>query len=115
VDEDELSNAISDENSRNIKFGIAAGFSGGLDLASIATIQGSASANFGIESNVKKAEEISHKHSREQSERISNEIRRNYKSTFRTSVETTDTSSRRYVLQNTSDKVVNYELRRKNT
>ena len=32
---------------------------------------------------------------------------------FRTVTETTDTRSRRYVLQNQSEKLVNYELRRK--
>ena len=50
---------------------------------------------------------------RQQSEKLSSEIKRNFRSTFRTTTETTDTSSKRYVLQNTTDKLVNYELRRK--
>ena len=50
---------------------------------------------------------------RQQIEKLSTEIRRNYKSTFKTVTETTDTSSRRYVLANTTHELVNYELRRK--
>jgi hypothetical protein len=50
---------------------------------------------------------------REQSAKLSSEVRQNFKTTFRTVTETTDTSSRRYVLQNTTDKLANYELRRK--
>src|SRR5262245_22890532 len=50
---------------------------------------------------------------RQQSEKLSSEIKRNFKTTFKTSTEITDTSSKRYVLQNTTDQLVNYELRRK--
>ncbi|HEY5922857.1 MAG TPA: hypothetical protein VIV11_14360, partial [Kofleriaceae bacterium] len=48
-----------------------------------------------------------------QSEKLSSEIKRNFKTTFKTSTEITDTSSKRYVLQNNTEKLVNYELRRK--
>ena len=48
-----------------------------------------------------------------QTEKISTEIRRSVKSTFRTVTETTDMSSKRYVLKNDTDKLINYELRRK--
>jgi hypothetical protein len=50
---------------------------------------------------------------RSQTEKLSTEIRKNFKSTFRTVTETTDTSSKRYVLQNSTDALINYELRRK--
>jgi hypothetical protein len=50
---------------------------------------------------------------RQQSEKLSSEIKRNFKTTFKTSTEVTDTSSKRYVIQNTTEKLVNYELRRK--
>ena len=50
---------------------------------------------------------------REQSNKLSSEIRKNYKSTFKTVTETTDISSKRMVLNNTTEKLVNYELRRK--
>ncbi len=48
-----------------------------------------------------------------QSQKLSNEIRQNYKTTLRVLTETTDTSSKRYVLNNPTEKLINYELRRK--
>jgi hypothetical protein len=50
---------------------------------------------------------------RQESSKLSSEIRTNFKSAFKTVTETTDTHSKRYVIQNTTDKLVNYELRRK--
>ena len=50
---------------------------------------------------------------REQSAKLASEVRQNFKTTFRTVTETTDTSSRRYVLANTTKKLVSYELSRK--
>jgi hypothetical protein len=50
---------------------------------------------------------------REQSEKLSFEIRQNYKSTLRTVTETSDQSSKRYVLKNDTLELINYELRRK--
>src|SRR5262249_25632389 len=38
---------------------------------------------------------------------------KNFKSMFKTVTEVTDTSSKRYVLSNSTDKLINYELRRK--
>jgi len=49
----------------------------------------------------------------EQSAKLSSEIRQNFKSTFKTITETTDTSSKRYVLNNSTNDLINYELRRK--
>ena len=46
------------------------------------------------------AREQEHKRLREQTEKLSTEIRQNFKSTFKTVTETTDTSSKRYVLNN---------------
>jgi len=109
VNQDELSTAISDQNSRNTSLGVTATVSGNL----FSVVQASASASFGMQINTQNAEQEAHRQSRQQSEKLSEEIRRNFKTTFRTSVETTDTSSRRYVLQNTTDKLVNFELRRK--
>jgi hypothetical protein len=113
IDQDEISTAVSEENSRNINLGISA--SGGINFgnSNVATGHIGASANFSIGFTTSKSQEASHKHSRQQTERLSNEIRRNYKTTFKTIVETQDTSSRRYVLENSTDKLVNFELRRK--
>ena len=106
--QDELSDAVKQENSENIKFGASA--SGGFNVL---VAHGEASATFNLDTSRKTASETTHKQTRQQSEKLSSEIRRNYKTTFRTVTEVTDTSSRRYVLQNTTDKLVNYELRRK--
>jgi hypothetical protein len=108
-EEDELSTTVNEQNSRNLSFGATVSASG--KIAGV--LQASASTNFGMQFTHQTAEETAHKHSRKQSESLSNEIRRSFKTTFKTSVETTDTSSRRYVLSNTTDNLVNYELRRK--
>lgn len=73
----------------------------------------SASASFSVTNARKQAAEQTHTRMREQSSKLSNEIKQNYKTTFRTVTETTDTSSRRYLLQNTTQKLVSYELSRK--
>lgn len=105
---DELSTAVKDENQKNTKFGFTTkvhqGWVGG---------SADASTNLGIESTQKQAREVSHKQMREQTTRLSTQIRNNYKSTFKTVTETTDTSSKRYLLNNTTDKLINYEMRRK--
>ncbi|HTN00416.1 MAG TPA: hypothetical protein VL132_00975, partial [Planctomycetaceae bacterium] len=59
------------------------------------------------------ARENIHKQSREQAEKLSTEIKRSFKSVFKTVTETTDTRTRRYVLSNPGGELVNYELRRK--
>jgi hypothetical protein len=50
---------------------------------------------------------------REQTEKLSSEIRKNYKSTFRTVTEFTDFSSTKHLLKNETKNLINYELRRK--
>ena len=50
---------------------------------------------------------------RQQTEKLSSEIRKNFKSTFKTITETTDLVSAKHVLANTTTKLINYELRRK--
>lgn len=108
TEQDELSDAIKEENSRNTKLGISA--SGGTNFG---VWHAEASVNYGLESTHKVAEEATHKHMRQQSEKLTSEIRRSLKTTFRTTTEVQDTSSRRYVVTNNSNKLVNYELRRK--
>lgn len=106
--QEELSDAVKQENAESFKFGASA--RGGFNVL---VAHGEASASFDLETSRKTASETTHKQSRQQSEKLSAEIRRNFKTTFRTLTESTDTASRRYVLQNTSATLVNYELRRK--
>lgn len=108
TEQEELSDAVKQENQRDIKLGVSA--SGGVNLG---VFHAEASATFGIDTTHRQAQEVVHKRMRQQSERLSSEIRRNFKTTFRTVNETTDSSSRKYVVQNTTDQLVNYELRRK--
>jgi hypothetical protein len=108
TDEDELSDAVKQDNKSDTKFGMNA-------TANQSWIGGSASASTSIDLNNTqgKAREQTHRHMRQQTEKLSTEIRKNVKSTFRTVTETSDTSSKRYVLSNTTQELINYELRRK--
>ncbi|MED1287550.1 hypothetical protein [Bacillus mycoides] len=105
--EDELSLAVHNENQKNTKLGssITAGAS------FIAHVE--ASGSMSIEETQKKAREETHRTMRQQSSKLSSEIRNNYKSTFKTVTEISDMRSKRYVINNPCDKLVNYELRRK--
>jgi hypothetical protein len=108
TDQDDVADAVKEDNANDTKLGVSA--SGG---ANVGIYHGEASASLNIESSVKRSSEATHKHTRTQSSKVSSEIKRNYKTTFRTVTETTDTTSRRYVVQNTTANLVNYELRRK--
>ena len=105
---DEISEAVKSENSNDTKLGATVSGGGGVGVW-----HASASATFSVDSARKQAQEQTHTKMREQSSKLSNEIKQNYKTTFRTLTETTDTASRRYMLQNTSTKLVSYELARK--
>lgn len=108
VTKDELSDAVKDENRNDIKFGFS-------NTASYTTpvFQDTATASLSLDNAKMNSRETTHKQMRQQSEKLSSEIKRNFKTTFKTSTEVTDTTSKRYVLQNTTKKLVNYELRRK--
>jgi len=108
TDEDEISDAVKQDNKSDTKFGMNA-------TANQGWIGGSATASTSIDvgNTQGKAREQTHRRMRQQTEKLATEIRKNVKSTFRTVTETTDTSSKRYVLSNTTDKLINYELRRK--
>jgi hypothetical protein len=108
VTKDELSDAVKDENRNDIKFGFS-------NTASYTTpvFQDTATASLSLDNAKMNSREKTTKQMRQQSEKLSSEIKRNFKTTFRTSTEVTDTTSKRYVIQNTTKRLVNYELRRK--
>ena len=93
---DEISDAVKAENGSSTKLGVSTTHS-----VDYKVYQGSATASFGAESTRKDSREQTHKQNREQTEKLSSEIKRSFKSVFKTVTETTDTRSRRYVLQNT--------------
>jgi hypothetical protein len=108
TEQDEISTAVKEDNRDTTSFGfntsVHQGWVGG---------SADASASINLESTQQKARETAHRHMRQQTEKVSSEIRKNYKSTFKTVSEVTDTASKRYVLNNTTDRLINYELRRK--
>lgn len=104
TDQEEISEAVKEDNKQDVKFGASVS-------ASYASIV--ANSSFDYNNTQQQSREETHKRMRQQTEKLSSEIRRNYKSTFKTITETTDTSSKRYILTNTTDELINYELRRK--
>ncbi len=102
--QEEISDAVKEDNQQEVKFGASV-------TAKYATVQ--ATSSFDYASSQKVARETAHKRMRQQTEKLSSEIRKNFKSTFKTITETTDTVSVKHVLANTSNQLVNYELRRK--
>lgn len=106
--QDDLADAVKEDNANDTKLGISASAGG-----SVGVYHGEASTTFNSDTTVKRSAEDTHKHTRTQSSKATSEIHRNFKTTFRTVTESTDTTSRRYVVQNTTDRLVNYELRRK--
>ncbi|MCO5965371.1 hypothetical protein [Sinorhizobium meliloti] len=108
TNQDELATAVRDENQKNTKLGSS--ITGGATIL-IAHVEASGSVS--VEETQKRAREENQKTMRQQTAKLSSEIRSNFKSSFRTVTETTDTRSKRYVIQNPSNALVNYELRRK--
>jgi hypothetical protein len=108
TDQDEISEAVKQDNKDDTKLGFSTTVN-----QSWGTGNATATGSLDLSKTQDTAREQQHKRSREQSEKLSTEIRQNFKSTFKTVTETTDTSSKRYVLNNTTQDLVNYELRRK--
>jgi hypothetical protein len=106
--QDDISDAVKEDNRSGTKFGVSVTANEDWGWGS-ATETGS----FNLDDSQEKAREQVHKSMRQQSKKLTNEITENYKSTFRTITETTDTSSKRYVLTNSTNELINYELRRK--
>lgn len=105
---DEISEAVKRDNKDDVKIGVSTTVN-----QSWGTGNASATASLNMDKTQQVGRESTHKRMREQTDKFATEIRQNYKSTFKTITETSDTSSKRYVLTNTSKELINYELRRK--
>jgi hypothetical protein len=105
---DEISDAVKEANQSSTKFGVS-----NSNTVNLFVYQGTVTANFGIESTRSSSRETTHKQNREQTEKLSSEIKQSFKSVFRTVTETTDLRSRRHVISNLGNELVNYELCRK--
>jgi hypothetical protein len=108
TEQDDVADAVKEENSSDTKLGVST--TGGVNAK---IFHADASASFSTQNTVQRGSEATHKHTRTQTAKASSEIKRNFKTSFKTVTETTDTSSRRYILQNTTGQLVNYEIRRK--
>jgi hypothetical protein len=108
TNQDEIADAVKEENSNDTKLGVS-----NVATGSSPFFQDTATVSLSLDNAKANSRETTHKRMRQQSEKLSSEIKKNFKTTFKTSTEVTDTTSKRYVIQNTTDKLVNYELRRK--
>lgn len=104
TEQEEISEAVKENNQQDIKFGASV-------TASYASIE--ATASFDYNNSQESARETTHKRMRQQTEKLSSEIRKNFKTTFKTSSEFTDISSTKHLLANSTNELINYELRRK--
>ena len=104
TEQDEISTAVKEDNSKDVKFAASV-------TASYGSIE--ATSSFDLNNSQQQSRERTHKHMRQQTDKLSSEIRKNFKTTFKTVTEVTDVSSTRHTLANTTQKLVNYELRRK--
>lgn len=106
--QDELSDAIKEDNTNNTKLGVNVSANQNWGWGSA-----NESASFDLGTTEQHAREQTHKTMRAQSDKLSEEIKQSFKTTFRTVTETTDMSSKRYLLTNATPELINYELRRK--
>ena len=108
TDEDDISRAVKEDNKTDLKLGASVTVN-----QSWGTGNATATASLNMDKTQQVARETTDKRMRQQTNKLSTEIRENYKSTFKTITEVTDTSSKRYVLANNTENLINYELRRK--
>ncbi len=106
--QDDISEAVKQDNKNDLKLGASLTVN-----QSWGSGNATATGTMDMQKTQETSREIVHKRMRQQTDKLSTEIKQNYKSTFKTVTETTDTSSKRYVLANTTPDLVNYELRRK--
>jgi hypothetical protein len=108
TDQDEISDAVKQDNKDDTKLGFTTTVN-----QSWGTGNASATGSLNMDKTQQVAREHTQKRTRQQTEKLSTEIRQNFKSTFKTITEVTDTTSKRYVLNNSTKDLINYELRRK--
>jgi hypothetical protein len=113
MSQDELSDAVRSENASNTKLGVTLSSTGSYGVSAFVKGSTTVGSSFDADQSSKEAREQTHKSLRQQTDKLSSEIRKSFKSSFKTVTETTDTQSRRYVINNTTQELINYELRRK--
>ena len=110
---DELSDLVREHNSRNTKLGVSVDGSVSFGFKPIFNAQVDTRSTYDLATSEEDARERLHRSARQQTELVRSELTRSLRTTFKVTTETTDTSARKYVIQNTGRDLVNYELRRK--
>ncbi|MEO7512427.1 MAG: peptidoglycan-binding protein [Gemmatimonadaceae bacterium] len=108
TDREEIATAVKEDNKKDLKLGASLTVN-----QSWGTGSATATGSLNMDTTQGRAREETHKHMREQTSKLTTEIKENFKSTFKIVTENTDMSSKRYVLSNDSKTLVNYEMRRK--
>jgi hypothetical protein len=110
---DELSDLVREHNSRNTKLGVSVDGSVSFGFKPVFNAQVDTKTTYDLATSEEDARERFHRSARQQTETVRSELTRSLRTTFKITTETTDTSARKYVIQNTGKDLVNYELRRK--
>jgi hypothetical protein len=108
TNQDELSEAVKEDNRQDLKLGATVTVNQSWGSGNL-----QATASLDMNRTQQTARETTHKRMREQTEKLSSQIRQNYKTTFKQITEVTDVTSKRYKLSNVTQNLINYELRRK--
>ena len=106
--ETDLNSAVEKDNQNNLKAGFSMTTNASYPVVSI-----SANASLNLDKMEHTANKETNKILKNQSAKLSSEIRENFKTTFKTVTEDTTYSSKKYLLKNDTGKLINYELRRK--
>jgi hypothetical protein len=110
---DELSDLVREQNSRNTRLGVSVDGSVSFGVKPVFNAQVDTRTSYDLTTSEEDARERFHRGARQQTEMVRTELTRSLRTTFKVTTETTDTSSRKYVIQNVGKDLVNYELRRK--
>ncbi len=105
---DEFSELVKKENNQDISLGASVDVNQSWTGGSM-----NASTNLDFNQVRNESKENAHKRMREQSSRVSSKLKSTYQTSFRSVEEYEDVKSKKYVMANTTDRLINYELRRK--
>jgi hypothetical protein len=110
--EDEFADAIRQNNSSQTHFGVSVETDSDI-VVPFFTSEIQTSTNYDMNTSAQIAKENVHKQLRQESSSVAMAVRKNYRTTFKSVTETETVSSKKYLLANDTQKLVNYELRRK--
>ncbi len=110
--EDELSDAIRQNNNSKTHFGVSVETDSDI-VVPFYTGEIQTSTDYNMDNSVQVAKESVHNLLRKECNSVATAVRKSYRTTFRSVTDTEDVSSKKYLLANTTPNLINYELRRK--